>query len=486
MTTLAFESGLQLAERLKQDELSAVELLDYFLDRVRRFNPQLNAIIELQEEEARGCAIAADKAQAEQTAESLAPFHGVPMTIKESFDVTGMHTTRGNPAFEHHVAETDALAVSRLRKAGANIFGKTNVPLDLADFQSYNAIYGTTNNPWDTGRTAGGSSGGSAVAMAAGLSGIENGSDIGGSIRNPAHYCGVFGHKPTWGLLPPRGHAAPGVLAQPDLAVIGPIARSAQDLEALLLAEAGPDEIMAGGYRLDLSKPTFSHLKELRVAAMVNNPLAPVSQICEARVEGVLDLIRHAGGQVNYDARPDFDMGEGHEVYQNLLWAVMASRSDDATFAQLAAEVAALAPDDRSARAQNLRARFATYRDYSTANESRTHQRWAWHQFFQKFDVMVTPIMATPAFPHDHQPFGQRTVDVDGAPRPYFEQLFWAGLAINSYLPAAIVPTGSLGGGLPVGVQIIGPEFGDLKVLRVAKLLELEGLAFVPPPGYED
>jgi amidase len=322
--------------------------------------------------------------------------------------------------------------------------------------------------------------------MAAGLSGIENGSDIGGSIRNPAHYCGVFGHKPTWGLLPPRGHAAPGVLAQPDLAVIGPIARSAQDLEALLLAEAGPDEIMAGGYRLDLSKPTFSHLKELRVAAMVNNPLAPVSQICEARVEGVLDLIRHAGGQVNYDARPDFDMGEGHEVYQNLLWAVMASRSDDATFAQLAAEVAALAPDDRSARAQNLRARFATYRDYSTANESRTHQRWAWHQFFQKFDVMVTPIMATPAFPHDHQPFGQRTVDVDGAPRPYFEQLFWAGLAINSYLPAAIVPTGSLGGGLPVGVQIIGPEFGDLKVLRVAKLLELEGLAFVPPPGYED
>ena len=403
MTTLAFESGLQLAERLKRQELSAVELLDYFLDRVQRFNPQLNAIIELQEKEARGWAIAADQAQAKQTAESLAPFHGVPMTIKESFDVSGMHTTRGNPVFEHHIAETDALAVSRLRKAGANIFGKTNVPLDLADFQSYNAIYGTTNNPWDTGRTAGGSSGGSAVAMAAGLSGIENGSDIGGSIRNPAHYCGVFGHKPTWGLLPPRGHAAPGVLAQPDLAVIGPIARSAQDLEALLLAEAGPDEIMAGGYRLDLSKPTFLHLKELRVAAMVNNPLAPVSQICEARVEGVLDLIRHAGGQVNYDARPDFDMGEGHEVYQNLLWAVMASRSDDATFAQLAAEVAALAPDDRSARAQNLRARFATYRDYSTANEARTHQRWAWHRFFQEYDVMVTPIMATPAFQHDHQ-----------------------------------------------------------------------------------
>ena len=486
MTTLAYESGLQLRKRLGTGDLSAVELLDYFLARVARFNPELNAIIELQEDEARAQAIACDKAQASQSAQSLPPFHGVPMTIKESFDVRGMHTTRGNPAFKDHIASTDALAVSRLRKAGVNIFGKTNVPLDLADFQSYNAIYGTTNNPWDTERTPGGSSGGSAVAMAAGLSGIENGSDIGGSIRNPAHYCGVFGHKPTWGLLPPRGHAAPGVLAQSDLAVIGPIARSAADLEALLLAEAGPDEIMASGYRLDLSPPNFTDLKHLRVAAMVNSPLAPVSQACESRVEGVLDIVRHAGGQVNYDARPDFDLGEGHEVYQNLLWAVMASRSDDATYAQLAAEVTALAPDDRSARAQNLRARFATYRDYSTANEARTHQRWAWHRFFQEYDVMVTPIMATPAFQHDHQPFGQRTVDVDGAPRPYFEQLFWAGLAINSYLPATIVPTGTLGGGLPIGVQIIGPEFGDLKVLRVAKLLELEGLTFVPPPGYED
>ena len=486
MTTLAYESGLQLRKRLGTGDLSAVELLDYFLARVARFNPELNAIIELQEDEARAQAIACDKAQASQSAQSLPPFHGVPMTIKESFDVRGMHTTRGNPAFKDHIASTDALAVSRLRKAGVNIFGKTNVPLDLADFQSYNAIYGTTNNPWDTERTPGGSSGGSAVAMAAGLSGIENGSDIGGSIRNPAHYCGVFGHKPTWGLLPPRGHAAPGVLAQSDLAVIGPIARSAADLEALLLAEAGPDEIMASGYRLDLSPPNFTDLKHLRVAAMVNSPLAPVSQVCESRVEGVLDIVRHAGGQVNYGARPDFDLGEGHEVYQNLLWAVMASRSDDATYAQLAAEVTALAPDDRSARAQNLRARFATYRDYSTANEARTHQRWAWHRFFQEYDVMVTPIMATPAFQHDHQPFGQRTVDVDGAPRPYFEQLFWAGLAINSYLPATIVPTGTLGGGLPIGVQIIGPEFGDLKVLRVAKLLELEGLTFVPPPGYED
>ena len=486
MTTLAYESGLQLRKRLTTGDLSAVELLDYFLARVARFNPELNAIIELQEDEARAQAIACDKAQASQSAHSLPPFHGVPMTIKESFDVRGMHTTRGNPGFKDHIASTDALAVSRLRKAGANIFGKTNVPLDLADFQSYNAIYGTTNNPWDTERTPGGSSGGSAVAMAAGLSGIENGSDIGGSIRNPAHYCGVFGHKPTWGLLPPRGHAAPGVLAQSDLAVIGPIARSAADLEALLLAEAGPDEIMASGYRLDLSQPNFTDLKHLRVAAMVNSALAPVSQVCQSRVEGVLDIIRHAGGQVNYDARPDFDLGEGHEVYQNLLWAVMASRSDDATYAQLAAEAAALAPDDRSARAQNLRARFATYRDYSTANEVRTHQRWAWHRFFQEYDVMVTPIMATPAFQHDHQPFGQRTVEVDGATRPYFEQLFWAGLAINSYLPATIVPTGTLGGGLPIGVQIIGPEFGDLKVLRVAKLLELEGLTFVPPPGYED
>ena len=484
MSSTAFSSGLQLAAGIKRGDYSAVELLEYYLGRIEQYNPSLNAVIELDVDRALERAKEADAALSR--GEYWGPLHGVPMTIKESFDVAGLHTTRGNPDFRDHVASDDALSVTRLKNAGVNLFGKTNVPLDLADFQSYNDIYGTTNNPWDQGATPGGSSGGSAVAMAAGLSGVENGSDIGGSIRNPAHFCGVFGHKPTWGLLPPRGHAAPGVLAQSDLAVIGPLARSAQDLEILLRAQAGPDEIMSQGYRLELAQAAFGELGDLRVAAMVNADFAPVSKACEARVEAVLEIIRSAGGRIDYDARPDFDLQQGHDVYETLLWSVMASRASDEAYDEVAAEVSRLSAEDQSPRARNLRARVASYRDYSIANEARTGMRWAWHRFFADFDVLITPLMATPAFPHDHRPFGQRTIDVDGVDRPYFQQLFWAGLAINSYLPATLIPTGSLGDGLPIGVQLIGPEFGDLKVLKVAQLLEDEGVRFVPPPGYDD
>ncbi len=484
MSDIAFLSGLQLAAGLQRGDFSATELLDHYLGRIARYNPVLNAVIELDAERARDRAGAADDALAR--GELWGPLHGVPMTIKESFDVAGLHTTRGNPSFKDHVAQTDALSVTRLKNAGVTIIGKTNVPLDLADFQSYNDLYGTTNNPWDLAATPGGSSGGSAVAMAAGLSGVENGSDIGGSIRNPAHFCGVFGHKPTWGLLPPRGHAAPGVLAQSDLAVIGPLARSAADLETLLLAQAGPDEILAAGYSLNLPQPTFKTLGDLRIAAMINSEFAPVSQACESRVERVLEIIRSAGGQINYDARPDYDLHGAHEVYETLLWSVMASRSSQEAYQELAAEVSRLAPDDQTPRARNLRARGASFRDYSAANEARTHMRWAWHRFFAEYDVLVTPLMATPAFPHDHRPFGQRTIAVDGFERPYFEQLFWAGLAITSYLPATVIPTGAVGEGLPIGVQLIGPEFGDLGILKIAQLLEAEGLCFTPPPGYAD
>jgi len=484
MSSTAFSSGLQLAAGIKQGDYSAVELLEYYLGRIERYNPSLNAVIELDVDRAQERAREADAALSR--GEYWGPLHGVPMTIKESFDVAGLHTTRGNPHFRNHVASDDALSVTRLKNVGVNLFGKTNVPLDLADFQSYNDIYGTTNNPWDQGTTPGGSSGGSAVAMAAGLSGVENGSDIGGSIRNPAHFCGVFGHKPTWGLLPPRGHAAPGVLAQSDLAVIGPLARSAQDLEILLRAQAGPDEIMSRGYRLELPEAAFGELGDLRVAAMVNADCAPVSLACEARVEAVLEIIRSAGGQIDYDARPGFDLQQAHDVYETLLWSVMASRASDEAYDEVAGEVSRLSADDQSPRARNLRARVASYRDYSIANEARTGMRWAWHRFFSDFDVLITPLMATPAFPHDHRPFGQRTINVDGVDRPYFQQLFWAGLAINSYLPATLIPTGSLGEGLPIGVQLIGPEFGDLKVLKIAQLLEDEGLRFVPPPGYDD
>jgi amidase len=405
------------------------------------------------------------------------------MTVKESYDVAGFRTTWGIPAMKDNVATSDALSIQRLKRAGAVIFGKTNVPIRLADFQSYNDIYGTTNNPWDKSRTPGGSSGGSAAALAAGLTGIETGSDIGGSIRNPAHFCGVFGHKPTWNLLPPRGHAMPGVLSPGDISVIGPLARSARDLETAVLVMAGPDEIASRG--LTLSLPRLGKpVSALNVAVWSDDTVCPVSRAARERVETVAAALRDAGADVDESARPDFLAAESNAAFQFLLQAAMTARIPDEDYAALQKQVAELDSDDDSFRARTLRAQAASFRDWYSRNEIRTHLRWAWHAFFQRFDVLLTPIMPTSAFPHDHGPFGARTVDVDGVKRPYFEQVFWAGLAGVSLLPATIVPTGPDANGLPIGVQIVGPEYGDLITIAVAQLLEQAGFAFKPPPGY--
>jgi amidase len=253
MTAVHFQSATAIARAIRDGELSARGALEHFLDRVDRLNAPLNAIIHQVRDQARARADAADRARA--SGAPLGPLHGVPMTIKESYQLAGAPTTFGVPEMRDNVTGSDALAVQRLTAAGANVFGKTNVPLRLADFQSYNAIYGTTNNPWNLERTPGGSSGGSAAALAAGLTGLEIGSDIGGSIRNPAHFCGVFGHKPTWGLAPPRGHGLDDSVSPTDIAVIGPLARSAFDLEAALRVMAGPDEIETAG--LTIALPTL-------------------------------------------------------------------------------------------------------------------------------------------------------------------------------------------------------------------------------------
>ncbi len=220
---LHFKSAAEIARLIRERKIGAVETLEHFLARVERYNPRLKAIVWLDAARARERARAADAALAK--GEIWGPLHGVPMTIKESYNVAGSPTTWGDPNLTNNITDTSALAVERLEKAGVVLFGKTNVPLLLADHQSYNAIYGTTNNPWDLSRTPGGSSGGSAAALAAGLTGIEAGSDIGGSIRIPAHFCGVFGLKPTWGVVAPKGQALPGSYAYADMSVIGPLGR---------------------------------------------------------------------------------------------------------------------------------------------------------------------------------------------------------------------------------------------------------------------
>jgi amidase len=481
MADITFSAANDLVRLIKTRAISSAELLEHYLARIDKYNAPINAVIASDPEGARQRAKAADAALAR--GEDWGPLHGVPMTVKESYDVAGYRTTWGIPELKDNVATRDALSITRLKNAGAVIVGKTNVPLRLADFQSYNDIYGTTNNPWDKGRTPGGSSGGSAAALAAGLIGLETGSDIGGSIRNPAHFCGVFGHKPTWNLLPPRGHALPGILSPSDISVIGPLARSARDLETALLVMAGPDEIQSQGYTLSLPR-LGKPVSALRVGVWANDPIAPVSKAVRNRVEAVAATLRDLGATVDDSARPDLTSNGSHETFQFLLQATMTARISEADYDGLRKAVAALAADDRSDGANALRAQAATFRDWNRHNEARTRLRWAWKAFFDKYDVLLTPIMPTSAFPHDHRPLAERTIDVDGVKRPYIEQLFWAGLAGVSYLPATIVPTGPDAQGLPIGVQIVGPEYGDLATIAVAQLLEQHGFAFQAPPGY--
>lgn len=485
MSDLAFCSATELAAKIKNKEISATELLHHYLQRVDKYNGEINAIVVDIRDQAEQTAKTIDAAIAK--GDPVGPFAGVPMTVKESYNVAGTPTTWGNPDWRDNIPSEDAEAVKKLKSIGLNIFGKTNVPLSLADFQSYNDIYGTTNNPYDLSRGPGGSSGGSAAALAAGLTGIETGSDIGGSIRNPAHYCGVFGHKPTYDLLWMRGHNPPGdIRSTSDISVIGPLARSATDLDTALRAMAGPDEIKQRGYRLKLPEWQGRSLRGLKVGVWRNDESAPVAKEVEARVDLVAQALADAGAIIHDEARPDFDPSDSHDTYQKLLQSTMAMRMPDSEYDGLKAYVAQLSPDDNSAGAKVLRAQVASFKDWGAANEVRHQLRWHWHEFFQQYDVLLTPMMATAALPHDHRKFSERTLLVDNQERPYFEQVFWAGLTGVTYLPSTVIPTGLNDDGLPIGIQIVGQEYDDLVTIGIARELETMGFRFTPPANYID
>lgn len=485
MDSLAFSDATGLAQKIKKKEISSVELLEHYIARMEKYNPDINAIIVTQLDKARARAAAADAALAK--GEDWGPLHGVPMTVKESYNITGLPTTWGNPALKDNIATSDAVACERLQRAGAVIFGKTNVPLSLADFQSYNEVYGTTNNPFNLERGPGGSSGGAAAALAAGLTGLEMGSDIGGSIRNPAHYCGVFGHKPTWNVLPMRGHALPGILTPSDISVIGPLARSADDLRLVMDLVGGADDLQVPGWNLSLPQPTQKSLKDYKVAVWADDALAPVDETIKARVLRVAKLVEDAGGQVDYDARPAFDADHSHRQYESLLHSAMSARQPEEMFKANLERRASLDPSDDSALARVTRASSLYYREWHLHNEERTHLRWAWHEFFKDYDLLLTPMCSTSAFPHDHNPrIGQRTLTVNNEVRPYMEQVFWAGLTGVSYLPSTVVPTGLDEQGLPIGVQIVAREMGDLFTIEFARKVAAEIGGFVAPEAYKD
>ena len=483
MSDIPFRSAVALAADIRARRIGCRELLDLYLQRVERYNPALNAVVVTDIVGARRRADAADAAL--KRGENWGPLHGLPMTVKESFDVAGLPTTWGVPELKDSLATTSALAGERFVGAGAVIFGKTNVPLMLADWQSYNAIYGTTNNPWDSTRTPGGSSGGAAAALAAGLTGLEAGSDIGASIRNPAHYCGVWGHKPTYGICSPKGHALPGRVSISDISVIGPLARSSDDLALALQVMAGPDEIDGAGWRLELPRPRHERLADYKVALMLEDPNCAVERSVQDALQKLADFLGKRGVTVDDRARPEIDTTQAHAAYITLLRAATSGRQSDAQFAASAAAARTLGQQDDSYYARMLRANTMSHRDWLGVNEERHHMRLAWARFFREYDLFLCPVASTVAPPHDQQgERWERLITVDGKRVPTTDQLFWAGYTCAFYLPATAAPIDA-SSGLPIGVQITAPQYGDLSAIHFARLLEREHRGFVPPPGYE-
>jgi amidase len=451
-------SAARAATMVRRGQVSSRELTELVLARIDAANPDLNAVVEVRREAALGEAAAADEALVH--AEATGPLHGVPMTIKEALNVAGLHTTWGNPAFKEFVADQDATVVRRLRQAGAIVVGTTNVAFMLADFaQTRNEVYGVTNNPWDPARTPGGSSGGSAAAVAAGMAFLEYGSDLVGSVRIPASFCGVYGLKPSAGIVPQTGLQPPGPppTEAPLMVAVGPLARAAGDLRLALEATAGPEDPAAKALSWTLAPPRHRRLADFRVGVVLDDPGAPVTAEVGAVLSDAMDALARAGAAV-VDGWPDgvdpSQSAESFGFHVGLFFAFNQPGAEE--FAPLAAVV------EQERRRQAARA--------------------AWSRYFAGVDVLVCPTNFTAAFPHDPRPFDDRTIATPDGERPYTEQPFWIAHASLAGLPAVAAPVGRTPGRLPVGVQVVGPPFEDDTAITFAELLADVTGGFQPPP----
>ncbi|MET7700738.1 amidase [Streptomyces sp. NPDC005485] len=479
----SFQTAEELMAALRAGEVTSAELTDEAIARIERDDKAINAICVPDFDGARAAARDADR---ERARGEERPLLGIPVTVKECYNIAGLPTNWGMPLHRDYMPAEDAVQVSRLKDAGAVVLGKTNVPVGLQDVQSFNEIYGTTNNPWDHRRTPGGSSGGSAAALASGFGALSIGSDLAGSLRTPAHFCGVYAHKPTLGLVASRGMVPPRVPALPadaDLAVVGPMARTARDLTLLLDVMAGPDPLTFGvAHNVKLPPPRHERLGDFRVLVLEEHPFIPTGSAVRAGVNRVAGALAAGGARVERHSPLLPDPSEAATLYTQLLFSSTVARFPVEAYEQLQIHAAGLSTEDRSLDAARLRGMVFSHRDWIEANSRRELHRHGWRQLFAEFDAVVCPITPTPAFPHDHNPdpLGRR-LDIDGVGYPYFDQLVWAGVATMPGLPATAVPTGPSPEGLPVGVQLIGPMFEDRTPLRLAELLEQEIGGFQMP-----
>jgi amidase len=483
---MPFWSAARLAQAIKGKKIGALELLNIYLARAEKYNGQLNAIVDLDVAGARKRARAADDALTR--GETLGPLHGVPITVKDSIDVAGLASTWGIREFKDNRPARSAPVVDALTAAGAIAFGKTNVPLALLSWETFNDLHGTTNNPWDVSRSPGGSSGGSAAALAAGLTALEVGSDTAGSLRGPAHACGVYTHRPTFGVTSVEGQSLPGFGPLPDIMVLGPMARSAEDLTIALDIMAGPDEADAAAWRLALPPPRHSRLSDFRVAVLLDHRGQEVDRELRELLSELADFLSRKGAKVSMKARPEIDYNAAHKLFLNLSCASVAGCIPEQYWDKLSAMAQFLRrkKDNSSELAAVLNGYTDTHREWIRLDLVRNHLRAAWASFFRDYDVLLCPVAATAAQPHDQSSKIDRfrKIIVNGKPVAASEQWFWAGLPAVAYLPATVAPAGFTASGLPVGVQIIGPQYGDHTCLAFARLLEQEYQAFVPPKGW--
>jgi amidase len=463
--------------------ISSRELVAHTFKRIRQFNPKINAFVTLLEEPAMQRAAQADEALA--AGKPWGPLHGLPILIKDAFETAGVRTTSGSKTLETYIPKDDAPAVARLNGAGAIVVGKTNLPEFARDVQSYNAVAGTTNNPWDLTRTPGGSTGGGAAALAAGFGFLELGSDIGGSIRTPSHFCGIYGLKPTLNVVPLEGHIPPPpgvVFAIVDLPVAGPLARSAQDLLLELEVIAGPTAPEAKAYTHRLPPPRGARLKDYRFGYMLDDPFCPVSPEVKEVLTGTVDTLRKHGLELVEGWPKGVDPQAIFDNYIRLCAAFFAplTRPEELRLMHESLE----SPWSYYAR-RWIEGTEGLHKDWLEQSSLRLKARQAWQEYFQTHDAFLMPEAFVPAIPHDHTlTFFQRTIATSQGPRLYGDILRWISFATLTGNPAAVAPVGRTEGGLPVGIQIMGPYLEDATPIHVAGLIADVVGGFQAPPVF--
>jgi amidase len=461
---------------LKAKRISAVELLKAELARHEQTHGALNAVVAVSLERALEHAAALDDLRA--GGEALGPLGGLPMTVKDTFDVVGLPASSGLKHLRQRQAE-DAHAVKLAKQAGVVIWGKTNTPVLAGDWQTFNSLYGTSNNPWDAGLTTGGSSGGAAAALAAGVTALEIGSDIGGSLRVPASFCGVYSHKPTWGLVKQHGHVppSPGSWSERDLNVVGPMARSARDPRLLM-------SVLGGGLIAPKAPP--AELKGAKIALWLDEPSFPLDPQVRTVIEALAQQLTGAGAEVTAIGSP-VHMPTLMGAYQTLLGATLGEDMPPALLKNME-RMRPLARWQMSRGAGPLStaamalAYTATHREWMAADAVRARLRHEIGEVFGRCDAILAPITPTAAFPHDHRAFARRSLTTsDGQVMPYASMLNWISLATALHLPATAIPAGLSEAGLPVGAQLIGPVGGDAKTLSLAQAMEEAFGGFLAP-----